>query len=252
MLESGLGDVRRTPFDRALRSSQIRRFDYMGAYVADLANVIDMDVIAGSGVRLGIDPLGGASVGYWAAIIDRCGLAAATIVDTRVDPTFGFMTADWDGRIRMDCSSAFAMSGLIGMRDRFDLALANDPDADRHGIVTPAGLLPPNQYLAVAVDYLFAHRPEWGANCAIGKTMVSSAVIDRVACRRGLRLVEVPVGFKWFVTGLAEGSLGFAGEESAGATLLRRDGTVLTTDKDGLALGLLAAEIRPAPATTRR
>lgn len=243
LLEAGLADVLRLPLERALRSPGIRRFDFTRAYVTDLSNVVAMETIAASGLRIGIDPLGGASVEYWAAIIDHYGLASATIANTQVDPTFGFMTADWDGRIRMDCSSPYAMAGLIEMRDRFDLAVANDPDADRHGIVTPAGLMPPNQYLAVAVDYLFRHRPAWDAASGIGKTMVSSAMIDRVVHRLGRPLVEVPVGFKWFVGGLADGSLGFAGEESAGATLLRCDGTTWTTDKDGLALDLLAAEI---------
>ena len=196
-----------------------------------------------SGLKLGVDPLGGASVRYWGEIIDRYELSGE-VVEDRVDPTFGFMTADWDGKIRMDCSSPYAMARLIGLRDRFDLAVGNDTDADRHGIVTPAGLMKPNHYLAAAIAYLFDHRPAWGARCGIGKTMVSSAMIDRVAKRLGRSLVEVPVGFKWFVDGLLAGALGFAGEESAGASLLRRDGSVWTTDKDGMVLALLAAEIK--------
>lgn len=202
-----------------------------------------MAAIKASGLSLGIDPLGGASVRYWMEIIERYGLNG-TVVETNIDPTFGFMTADWDGKIRMDCSSPYAMSRLIEMRDRFDLAVGNDTDADRHGIVTPGGgLMKPNHYLASAIAYLFEHRPEWGERCGIGKTMVSSAMIDRIAARLGRKLVEVPVGFKWFVDGLYSGTLGFAGEESAGASLLRRDGSVWTTDKDGLALCLLGAEI---------
>ena len=216
----------------------------MGHYVGDLASVIDMEAIQESGVSLGVDPLGGASVHYWAEIIERYGLNG-TVVEEKVDPTFGFMPADWDGKIRMDCSSPYAMTRLIGLRDRFDLAIGNDTDADRHGIVTPtSGLMKPNHYLAAAIAYLFDHRPAWAARCGIGKTMVSSAMIDRLAARLDRRLVEVPVGFKWFVDGLFTGALGFAGEESAGASLLRRDGSVWTTDKDGLALGLLAAEIK--------
>ena len=244
LLEAGTGDLRRIPFDRARQSPLVRRHDYLGQYVGDLAGVIDMEAIRQSGLTLGIDPLGGASVRYWPVIIDRYDLAG-TVVEDKVDPTFGFMPADWDGKIRMDCSSPYAMSRLIGLRDRFDLAVGNDTDADRHGIVTPAaGLMKPNHYLAAAIAYLFDHRPEWEAHCGIGKTMVSSAMIDRVAARLGRRLVEVPVGFKWFVDGLFSGALGFAGEESAGASLLRRDGSVWTTDKDGIALGLLAAEIK--------
>lgn len=243
LLETGLADVKRMPFARAMLSDNLRRFDFTGTYVNDLGAVIDLAAIAGSGLRLGIDPLGGASIGYWAAIADRYNLAGLTIVNTQIDPQFAFMTADWDGQIRMDCSSHHAMASLIAMRDRFDLAIGNDPDADRHGIVTSAGLMPPNQYLSAAIDYLFAHRPDWRATCAVGKTMVSSAMIDRVARRRGHPLIEVPVGFKYFVDGLVDGSLAFAGEESAGATLLRRDGTAWTTDKDGMVLGLLAAEM---------
>lgn len=203
-----------------------------------------MAAIQASGLALGIDPLGGASVRYWAEIIDHYGLNG-TVVETKIDPTFGFMTADWDGKIRMDCSSPYAMSRLIEMRDRFDLAFGNDTDADRHGIVAPdSGLMKPNHYLAAAIAYLFEHRPEWGKRCGIGKTMVSSTMIDRIVARLGRQLVEVPVGFKWFVDGLYSGMLGFAGEESAGASLLRRDGSVWTTDKGGIALCLLAAEIK--------
>jgi phosphoglucomutase len=243
LLMAGVEDVQRVPFARAHRSPLVRRHDYTGHYIGDLADVIDMEAIRESGVSLGIDPLGGASVHYWAKIIDRYGLNG-TVVEDKVDPTFGFITADWDGKIRMDCSSPYAMTRLVGLRDRFDIAIGNDADADRHGIVTPTGgLMNPNHYLAAAIAYLFEHRPAWEAGCGIGKTMVSSAIIDRVADRLGRRLFEVPVGFKWFADGLFAGTLGFAGEESAGASLLRRDGTVWTTDKDGLALGLLAAEI---------
>lgn len=243
LLEGGLGDLRRLPYGRARRSDCVRPHDYLNHYVEDLENVIDMEAIRDSGLALGIDPLGGASVHYWSGIIDRYGIEGR-VVEEEVDPTFGFMPADWDGKIRMDCSSPYAMARLIALRDRFDLGIGNDTDADRHGIVTPTdGLMKPNHYLAAAIAYLFEHRPAWGADCGIGKTMVSSAMIDRVAARLGRRLVEVPVGFKWFVDGLFSGALGFAGEESAGASLLRRDGSVWTTDKDGMALGLLAAEI---------
>lgn len=243
LLESGVRNVGRVPYQRARRSSCSRGHNYLRHYIGDLAGVIDMAAIKASGLSLGIDPLGGASVRYWMEIIERYGLNG-TVVETNIDPTFGFMTADWDGKIRMDCSSPYAMSRLIEMRDRFDLAVGNDTDADRHGIVTPGGgLMKPNHYLASAIAYLFEHRPEWGERCGIGKTMVSSAMIDRIAARLGRKLVEVPVGFKWFVDGLYSGTLGFAGEESAGASLLRRDGSVWTTDKDGLALCLLGAEI---------
>jgi phosphoglucomutase len=242
-LEDGLRGVKRIPYERALKSSCVHRYDYIGPYVADLANVIDMDAIRSAGVRIGIDPLGGAAVRYWQPIIERYGLAA-TIVSDAVDPTFRFMTADWDGEIRMDCSSPYAMARLIGLRDKFDVGFANDTDADRHGIVTGSnGLMNPNHYLAAAIAYLFGHRPQWKENSAIGKTIVSSAIIDRVAGKLGRRLVETPVGFKWFVDGLSDGSFGFAGEESAGASFLRRDGSVWTTDKDGIILGLLAAEM---------
>lgn len=217
--------------------------DFTGCYVEDLSNVVDMDAIRAAGVRIGADPMGGASVGYWTPIAERYGLNIE-VVNPRIDPTFAFMTVDRDGKIRMDCSSRHAMAGLIGLRDRYDLAFGNDPDADRHGIVTrSAGLLDPNHYLAVAVEYLFTHRPGWSAGSGIGKTLVSSSMIDRVAHALGRRLDEVPVGFKWFVNGLLDASIAFGGEESAGASFLRRDGTVWTTDKDGILLNLLAAEI---------
>jgi phosphoglucomutase len=242
-LEDGLGGVKRIPYERARKSSCVHRHDYIGPYVADLANVVDMEVIRSSGVKIGIDPLGGAGVHYWQPIIERYGLAA-TIVSDAVDPTFRFMTVDWDGKIRMDCSSPYAMARLIGMRDRFDIAFANDTDADRHGIVTRSnGLMNPNHFLAAAIAYLFEHRPDWSTGSAVGKTIVSSAIIDRVANKLGRALVETPVGFKWFVDGLSGGSFGFAGEESAGASFLRRDGSAWTTDKDGIILGLLAAEM---------
>ena len=243
LLEAGLNGVRRIPIDRALRCPNVHRHDYIGPYVADLGSVIDMEAIRSSGVKIGIDPLGGASVHYWQPIIERYRLNA-TIVSDAIDPTFGFMTADWDGKIRMDCSSPYAMARLIGMRDTFDVAFANDTDADRHGIVTKSsGLMNPNHYLATAISYLFGNRPDWSGSQAVGKTIVSSGIIDRVAKKLSRNLVEVPVGFKWFVDGLIGGTLGFAGEESAGASFLRRDGTVWSTDKDGMVPGLLAAEI---------
>jgi phosphoglucomutase len=243
LLEKNLIGVTRIPYQRARKSPYFHRHDYIGPYVGDLANVVDMDLIRSSAIRIGIDPLGGSSVHYWPAIIERYGIAA-TIVNETVDPTFRFMTADWDGKIRMDCSSPYAMASLIGMRDKFDVAFSNDTDADRHGIVTRSGgLMNPNHYLATAISYLFVNRPGWPAGCAVGKTIVSSGIIDRVAAKLGRTLVEVPVGFKWFVDGLIDGSLGFGGEESAGASFLRRDGSVWTTDKDGLIPGLLAAEI---------
>ena len=243
LIETGLAGVRRIPYDRALKSVHLHRHDYIAAYVADLAGVVDMQAIRSSSVHIGIDPLGGASQPYWAPIIERYGLNA-TVVNDAVDPTFRFMTADWDGQIRMDCSSPFAMARLIGLRDRFDIAFANDTDADRHGIVTKSsGLMNPNHYLAVAIAYLFGHRAHWRADCGVGKTIVSSSIIDRVAKKLGRKLTEVPVGFKWFSDGLLDGSLGFGGEESAGAAFLRLDGSVWTTDKDGLILGLLAAEM---------
>src|ERR1700719_1802324 len=242
-LEDGLKGVRRIPYDRARKSACVHRYDYVTPYVADLVNVVDMEAIRASGVKIGIDPLGGAAVRYWQPIIERYGIAA-TIVSDAVDPTFRFMTVDWDGKIRMDCSSPYAMARLIGMRDRFDVAFANDTDADRHGIVTRSnGLMNPNHFLAASIAYLFAHRPDWSRDSAVGKTIVSSAIIDRVAAKLGRKLVETPVGFKWFVDGLLDGSFGFAGEESAGASFLRRDGSAWTTDKDGIIPGLLAAEM---------
>jgi phosphoglucomutase len=243
LLEQDLAGLRRIPYERARQSATIHRYDYIGPYVDDLAQVVDMEAIRASGVKIGIDPLGGACVHFWRPIIERYGIAA-TIVNDAVDPTFRFMTADWDGKIRMDCSSPYAMTRLIGMRDRFDVAFANDTDADRHGIVTrSSGLMNPNHFLAAAIAYLYDHRPGWRSDAAIGKTMVSSGIIDRVAVKAERKLVEVPVGFKWFVDGLLQSSLGFAGEESAGASFLRRDGTAWTTDKDGIILGLLAAEM---------
>jgi phosphoglucomutase len=243
ILGEGLGRVARVPYARARSAATTHRHDFLGAYVADLDAVVDMTVVREARLRLGVDPLGGASVAYWRAVGERWGLALEVLNDA-VDPTFRFMTVDWDGRIRMDCSSPHAMARLIGVKDRFDVAWANDTDADRHGIVTPgAGLLDPNRYLAVAIAYLFPHRPAWGPGAAVGKTVVTSRLLDRVAARLGRRLVEMPVGFKWFVDGLRDGSLGFAGEESAGGSYLRRDGTVWTTDKDGLVLCLLAAEL---------
>jgi phosphoglucomutase len=243
LLENDLTGVKRIPYDRARKSSCVHRYDYIGPYVADLANVVDMEAIRSSGVKIGIDPLGGAGVHYWRPIVERYGLAA-TIVSDAVDPTFRFMTVDWDGKIRMDCSSPYAMARLIGLREKFDVAFANDTDADRHGIVTRSnGLMNPNHFLAAGIAYLFAHRPDWSSTSAVGKTIVSSAIIDRVAKKLGRELVETPVGFKWFVDGLVGGSFGFAGEESAGASFLRRDGEVWTTDKDGIILGLLAAEM---------
>jgi phosphoglucomutase len=242
-LETDLAGVRRIPYDRALKASCIHRYDFIGPYVGDLGRVVDMEVIRFSGVKIGIDPLGGASVGYWGPIIEQYGIAA-TVTSDVMDPTFRFMPADWDGKIRMDCSSPYAMAALIAMGDTFDIAFANDTDADRHGIVCGAdGLMKPNQFLAASIFYLFGNRPDWRADSGIGKTIVSSGMIDRVAKKIGRTLLEVPVGFKWFVDGLVGGSLGFGGEESAGASFLRRDGTVWTTDKDGLILGLLAAEI---------
>ncbi len=242
-LEDALRGIKRISYDRARKSACVHRHDYIGPYVADLADVVDMEAIRSAGVRIGIDPLGGAAVHYWQPIIERYGLAA-TLVSDAVDPTFRFMTVDWDGKIRMDCSSPYAMARLIGMRDKFDVAFANDTDADRHGIVTrSSGLMNPNHYLAAAISYLFANRPQWRDDSAVGKTIVSSAIIDRVAQKLGRRLVETPVGFKWFVDGLIDGSFGIAGEESAGASFLRRNGSVWTTDKDGIILGLLAAEM---------
>ena len=242
-LKSRLKGVRRIPFERALGASTTHPHDYLHAYVNDLGGVIDMDAIRGSKISLGVDPLGGAGVHYWGPIAERYGLDLTVVSDT-VDPTFRFMTVDWDGRIRMDPSSPYAMQRLIGLKDRFDIAFACDTDHDRHGVVTrSAGLLQPNHYLSVAVFYLFQHRPKWRPDAAVGKTLVSSQMIDRVTAKLGRKLYEVPVGFKWFVDGLLDGSLGFGGEESAGASFLRQDGTVWTTDKDGIVPALLAAEI---------
>jgi phosphoglucomutase len=243
ILAGGLREVKRIPLERAMRAEGTRSHDYIGDYVADLPNAVDLEAVRAAGLKLGVDPLGGSSVGCWAPIAERYGLDIE-IVNRSVDPTFRFMRRDWDGRIRMDCSSPWAMGGLVALRERFDVAFASDPDADRHGIVTrSAGLLNPNHYLSAAIAYLFPHRPRWRADAAVGKTVVSSAMIDRVAASLSRRLVEVPVGFKWFVQGLIDGSFGFGGEESAGASFLRFDGTAWTTDKDGILLGLLAAEI---------
>jgi phosphoglucomutase len=243
LLADGLREVKRIPLARARTADSTHRYDYADAYVADLPSVVDLDVVRASSLRLGVDPLGGAGVAYWGLIAERYGLPL-TVVSDIVDPTFRFMTVDWDGRIRMDCSSPYAMQRLIGLRDQFDVAWACDPDHDRHGIVArSAGLMNPNHYLAVAIDYLYQRRDGWSREAGVGKTVVSSSMIDRVAAKLGRRLVEVPVGFKWFVDGLIDGSLGFGGEESAGASFLRRDGRAWSTDKDGLILGLLAAEI---------
>ena len=243
LLSDGIKSVRRMPFAQARRAATTHAHDFLDAYVSDLGAVIDFDTIRGAGVHLGVDPLGGAGVHYWAPIAQRYGLNLE-VVSTQVDPKFAFMSVDWDGRIRMDPSSPYAMQRLIGMQDRFDVAFACDTDHDRHGIVTrSAGLLPSNHYLAVMIDYLFRNRPQWNANAAVGKTLVSTALIDRVAQRLGRRLYETPVGFKWFVDGLLDGSLGFGGEESAGASFLRRDGSVWTTDKDGIVPALLSAEM---------
>ncbi len=236
-------EVHRLPFERALAAKTTLRRDYIATYVEDLEAVIDMTAIRGAGVRIGVDPLGGAAVEYWGRVAERYGLDL-TVVNPAIDPAFAFMRVDHDGKIRMDCSSPYAMAGLIDLKDRFDVAFGNDPDADRHGIVTPsAGLLNPNHYLAVAVHYLFGNRPSWPARAAVGKTLVSSGLIDRVARSLNRPLMEVPVGFKWFVAGLLDGSIAFGGEESAGASFLRRDGSVWSTDKDGIIAGLLAAEI---------
>ena len=243
LLEGSLKEVRHISFDRARRAATTREHDFLSAYVGDLGSVIDLDAIRGAGIRMGADPMGGAGVHYWARIAERYKLEL-TVVSEEVDPTFGFMSLDWDGRIRMDPSSAYAMRRLIGLKDRYDIAFACDTDHDRHGIVTPSeGLIPANNYLAVAVDYLFQNRARWNRAAAIGKSVVSSAMIDRVTARLGRKLYEVPAGFKWFVDGLLDNSLGFGGEESAGASFLRIDGTVWTTDKDGIVPALLAAEM---------
>ena len=243
ILENGLKDVKRLLISKALNAPNVTQYDYITPYVNDLENVIDMQAIAGAGLKIGVDPMGGAGIDFWDPIAERYKLDM-TIVNRRVDPTFSFMTVDKDGKIRMDCSSPFAMASLIKLKDDFDIAFGNDPDFDRHGIVTKSSsLLNPNHYLAVAIHYLFTHRPDWRADAAVGKTLVSSSMIDRVAASLGRPLKEVPVGFKWFVDGLIDGSFGFGGEESAGASFLRKNGTVWTTDKDGIILDLLAAEI---------
>jgi len=243
LLKAGNAAVKRVSYDAALSAATTRQDDFIAPYVEDLTTVLDMEAIRAARLKLGVDPLGGAAVHYWAPIAERYGLDL-TVVNPRVDPKFAFMTLDHDGKIRMDCSSPYAMAGLVKLKDAFRVAWGNDADADRHGIVTPsAGLMNPNHYLAVAIDYLLAHRPQWPTGAAIGKTLVSSGLIDRVVRRRGRRLLEVPVGFKWFAPGLHDGSCLFGGEESAGASFLRRDGAAWTTDKDGLIMGLLAAEI---------
>ena len=243
IIASGMTSVRRIPLATALAQDSTGTYDFLDEYARDLPNVLDLDAVRDSGITLGADPMGGAAVAYYGHIAEMHGLDL-TVVNPRVDPTWRFMTLDWDGKIRMDCSSPFAMANLVGMKDDFRVAFGNDADADRHGIVTPGtGLMNPNHYLSVAIGYLFANRPGWRADAAVGKTLVSSSMIDRVASDLGRKLVEVPVGFKWFVPGLVDGSFGFGGEESAGASFLRKDGTVWTTDKDGILLTLLSAEI---------
>jgi phosphoglucomutase len=243
ILKSGGKGVRRISYSSALMSDSVRRMDYIVPYVDDLGAILDLQSISRSGISIGADPMGGSGVAYWDVIASRHGLKLE-VVNPAVDPTFSFMSVDWDGKIRMDCSSPYAMAGLVNMKDKYDIAFGNDTDFDRHGIVVPdRGLLPPNAYLAVAVDYLFTHRPGWKQDASVGKTLVSSSLIDRVARSVGRKCVEVPVGFKWFVEGLLDGSLGFGGEESAGASFLRKDGTAWSTDKDGIILALLAAEI---------
>ncbi|MGK5083040.1 phosphoglucomutase (alpha-D-glucose-1,6-bisphosphate-dependent) [Bdellovibrionota bacterium FG-1] len=249
LLLEGNRNVKAVPLEQALRSPQVHLHDFIAGYVDDLRNVIDMDVIRQSGIRIGVDPMGGANLAFWKPISEKYGLNIQ-VVNDRIDPTFGFMCVDKDGKIRMDCSSPYAMASLVALKDRFDIAFGNDTDSDRHGIVTPtSGLMNPNHYLSVAILYLFSNRPGWKPTAAIGKTLVSSAMIDRVAKKIGRKLCEVPVGFKWFVDGLLTGDYGFGGEESAGASFLRHNGTVWTTDKDGIILDLLAAEIT---AKTRR
>ncbi|MBN2528706.1 MAG: alpha-D-glucose phosphate-specific phosphoglucomutase [Deltaproteobacteria bacterium] len=235
-------DVKRMAYAQALNASNVNEHDFIGPYVADLANVIDMEAIAKSNLKIGVDPMGGASIDYWEPIADRYKLNIE-VVNFSTDPTFSFMTLDHDGKIRMDCSSPYAMASLISLKDKFDIAFGNDPDSDRHGIVTQSGLMNPNHYLATAIGYLFTNRPGWPKDAQVGKTLVSSSIIDRLAADMGLNLCEVPVGFKWFVNGLSKGTMGFGGEESAGASFLRKDGTVWTTDKDGILLDLLAAEM---------
>jgi phosphoglucomutase len=246
LLADGLKGVSRMDYAAARKAAH--GYDYVGTYVADLGAVLDMDAIRGAKLKIGVDPLGGAGVAYWGPLVERYGIEIE-IVNKTVDPTFGFMSLDWDGKIRMDCSSPYAMAKLIALKDRFDIAFGNDTDHDRHGIVTRAGLMNPNHFLAASIHYLFTHRPDWRPDAAVGKTIVSSSMIDRVATQIGRKLVEVPVGFKWFVDGLHDGSMGFGGEESAGASFLRRDGSVWTTDKDGIIMDLLAVEIM---AKTRR
>ena len=242
LLEGGLGGVKRLPFARALAADSTHRRDLITPFVDGLDEVLDLDAVRGAGLRLGVDPMGGAAVRYWGPIAERYRLDL-TVVNDRIDPTFSFMTVDGDGKIRMDCSSPHAMVGLIRLKDDFDIAFGNDPDVDRHGIATPSGLMDPNHYLSVAIDYLFRHRPDWPTGAAVGKTLVSSSMIDRVVTGLKRTLIEVPAGFKWFVEGLLSGSLGFGGEESAGASFLRRDGAPWSTDKDGVIMALLAAEI---------
>ena len=243
LLRGGNKGVERIGFDAALKISTTHAEDFVTAYVEDLANVIDLEAIRSAGVKIGVDPLGGAAAAYWQPVVERYGIDI-TVVNPKIDPTFAFMTLDHDGKIRMDCSSPYAMAGLVELKDRFDIAFGNDPDADRHGIVSPStGLLNPNHYLALAIRYLLTNRPQWPASAVVGKTLVSSCLIDRVVASLGRKLWEVPVGFKWFTPGLFDGSCCFGGEESAGASFLRRDGTAWSTDKDGLILGLLAAEI---------
>lgn len=242
LIAAELAGVKRTEYTAACESELVEEVDLIQPYVDDLGSVIDMEAIAKAGVRIGVDPLGGSGIAYWDVIAKTYGINIE-MVSRKVDPTFSFMTLDKDGKIRMDCSSPYAMAGLIGLKDKFDVAIGNDPDYDRHGIVTPSGLMNPNHYLAVAIQYLFSHRPQWSVDLVVGKTLVSSSMIDRVAASIGRKLAEVPVGFKWFVDGLYEGTCGFGGEESAGASFLRRDGSAWSTDKDGIILGLLAAEI---------
>jgi phosphoglucomutase len=243
LLRNGNQGVKRLPYAQAFKADSTRGEDFVRPYVLDLGNVVDMDAIRGAHLKLGVDPLGGSSLPYWAVINSVYGLDVV-VVNTKIDPTFSFMTVDHDGKIRMDCSSPYAMARLVGLKDQFRVAFGNDPDSDRHGVVTPsAGLMNPNHYLAVSVGYLLNHRPQWPVHAAVGKTLVSSSMIDRVVAKLGRRLSEVPVGFKWFVSGLFDGSYCFGGEESAGASFLRRDGTVWATDKDGLIMDLLAAEI---------
>jgi phosphoglucomutase len=254
LLKNGVKQVKRLPYEQALKAASTQAYDYVHPYVDDLKNVVDLEAVARASLRIGVDPLGGASAAYWDVIAETYHLNLEVVnppdsgrVNRSIDPTFAFMTVDYDGKIRMDCSSPYAMAGLIRLKDRFDIAFANDPDADRHGIVAPSvGLMNPNHYLSAAIWYLFQHRPAWRTDARVGKTVVSSSMIDRVTQALGRTLSEVPVGFKWFVDGLIDGSFGFGGEESAGASFLRRDGTVWTTDKDGIILALLAAEITAA------